>query len=95
MAVPKQRHTSSRRDRGRMHLFIKPAALGLCKKCGKSVRPHTMCHNCGYYKGMEIVDVLKKLNKKEKKLKEKEFAAKEKEQKSEAKNMTMEELSKK
>lgn len=54
-----------------------------------------MCHNCGYYKGMEIVDVLKKLNKKEKKLKEKEFAAKEKEQKSEAKNMTMEELSKK
>jgi len=78
-----------------MHLFIKPAALALCKKCGKSLRPHTMCGNCGYYNGREVVDVLKKLTKKEKKVKEKEMAAKEKDAKAEAKTMTMEELSKK
>jgi len=34
-----------------------------------------MCENCGFYKGREVVDVLKKLTKKERKAKEKELAA--------------------
>jgi len=35
-----------------------------------------VCENCGFYKGREIVDVLKKLTKKERKEKEKELASK-------------------
>lgn len=62
-----------------MHLFIKKAALMSCPKCGKKVLTHTMCWNCGYYKQTEIIDVLKKLTKKEKKAREKEMAVKEKE----------------
>ncbi len=55
--------------------------------------PHTVCLNCGYYRGIEVIDVLKKLTKKEKKKKEKEIAAKEKEEKK-GKPLSMEGLSK-
>lgn len=34
---------------------------------------HHICANCGFYKGREAVDVLKKLTKKERKAKEKEI----------------------
>ena len=77
MAVPKQRHTKSRRNRRRMHLFLEKPALTICQKCGKDVLPHTICWNCGYYKGTEVIDVLKKLTKKEKKQRQKEMKAKE------------------
>ena len=94
MAVPKQRHTKSRRNKRRLHIFVKPPSLTYCPKCKKPVRPHTVCLNCGYYKEEEVIDVLKKLTKKERKKKEKEMKGKEREEKT-AKSLTMEELSKK
>ena len=66
--------------------------MSVCPKCGKPVRPHTICESCGYYKGKQVIDVLKKLTKKEKKKKEKEMKEGEKTAK---KPLTMEELSKK
>lgn len=93
MAVPKQRKTKSRRNQRRMHLFITRATLTLCPKCKKPVLPHIVCKNCGFYKGKEVFDVLKKLTKKEKKLKQKQIKEAEKEQKTE-KPLTMEEMSK-
>jgi len=97
MSIPKRRKTSARRDQRRMHLFLKSPALALCPKCGKPVKSHTVCLNCGYYKGKEIIDVLGKLTKKEKKKREKEMRAAEKERPkaSPEKPLTMEELSKK
>ena len=96
MGVPKQKHTKSRRNKRRMHIFIKAPALTTCSKCGKKTLPHTVCSNCGYYKGREVIDVLKKLNKKEKKQKEKELSGKEKQGKvAENKPLNMEGLSKK
>ena len=77
-----------------MHLFIKAPALTICSKCKKPTLSHSVCWNCGYYKGEEVIDVLKKLTKKERKKKEKEIAAKEKEGKK-AKPLNMENLSKK
>ena len=91
MGVPRQKHTKSRRDKGRMHLFLEKAALVLCPKCGKQTRPHTVCFNCGYYKGKQVIDVMAKLTKKERKKKEKEIASYEKEERP----LTMEGLSKK
>lgn len=73
MAVPRHRHTTSKVHQRRMHIFITPASLTTCKKCKKPVLPHTVCKNCGYYKGNQVIDVMKKLTKKEKKLKEKEI----------------------
>ncbi|MBI1866634.1 MAG: 50S ribosomal protein L32 [Candidatus Staskawiczbacteria bacterium] len=92
MAVPKHRHTKSKRNKVRMHLYVKPAVLALCKKCKSKVLPYTVCQNCGYYKGQEIINVLSKLTKKEKKQREKEIKTTEKEEKSKS-PVTMEELS--
>lgn len=75
-----------------MHIFVKAASLTSCKKCGKPVLPHVVCQNCGYYKGVEIINVLEKLTKKERKLKEKEMKEQEKAGK---KDLSMEEMSKK
>lgn len=77
-----------------MHLFIKETVLAVCPKCGKKIRPHTICQYCGYYKGREVINVLEELTKKERKKREKEIATKEKEEKK-TKPLSMEELSKK
>ena len=77
MAVPKQRHTKSRRNRRRSHDALKSPVLTKCQKCGTMILPHIVCSNCGYYKDMQVVDVMKKLDKKQKKQKEKEINAKE------------------
>ena len=53
-----------------------------------------VCPNCGYYKDKEIIDVLKKLTKKERKKKEKEMKVKETEEKKE-RPLSWQELSKK
>jgi large subunit ribosomal protein L32 len=97
MAVPKQRHTKSRRNKRRAHIFLQAPVLTLCPKCGKPLFPYTVCPNCGYYKGKEIIDVLSKLEKKERKKREKEMKAKETEEKGKAKEkpLTWEEMSKK
>ena len=94
MGLPKWRKTKGRRNQRRAHISIKKPELTKCPKCGRFVLPHTVCQNCGYYKGAEAIDVLKKLTKKEKKQREKEMKAKEKEDKKE-KSLTMEGLSKK
>lgn len=62
------------------------------------MQPHTVCQNCGYYKGVEYINVMAKLDKKEKKLKEREMKAKEAESKMAEKGekpLGWEELSKK
>ena len=94
MAVPKQRKTKSRRNNRRMHHYIDAPTLGSCAKCAKPILPHSVCWNCGFYKGQEVIDVMKKLTKKEKKKKEREIAAKEKEQGKQEKPLTMEGMSK-
>ncbi len=80
MAVPKQRHTKSRRDRRRAHIRLFPAKLITCSKCGKLKLPHAVCSYCGYYNGREVIDVLKEVGKKEKKKRLKEMQHQEKSQ---------------
>lgn len=94
MALPKQRHTKSRRNKRRRNIFISRPSLTKCPKCQKPVLPHTVCLNCGYYNGIEVIDVLKKLTKKERKLKEKEISQKEGEKTEKDKSLSWEELSK-
>jgi len=73
--VPKKRHTKGSRNQRRMHLFIKQPNLTVCSKCGKPVKLHITCPECGFYKGKEIIDVLSKLDRKERRQKEMEIGA--------------------
>lgn len=92
MPVPKQRHTKSRRNKRRSHHALKRKLFSLCPKCGQPVQPHRLCFNCGSYAGKEMIDVMAKLDKKERKKKEKEIAAQEQTQ---SKDLNMSELSRK
>lgn len=78
MGLPARHHSKSRRNKGRSHMALKTIGLNKCPKCGASVLSHRICMNCGFYKGREVVDVLKGLNKKEKKAKEKSLKDQEK-----------------
>ncbi|HMN19465.1 MAG TPA: 50S ribosomal protein L32 [Candidatus Moranbacteria bacterium] len=64
MSVPKQRHTKQRRDRKRERFAIEPVKTQTCAKCGSQKMPHRVCANCGTYKGREVVNALKKIEKK-------------------------------
>lgn len=94
MAVPKKRHTKSRRDKRRSHLSLKGPKLVECPKCKKLRLPHRVCPNCGYYRKEQVVDVFKKLEKKERKKKEKEIETQEEEEQKK-KGLSWEKLSRK
>ena len=75
--VVRMRSTRSHTGNRRSHHALKSAQFTACKKCGSQAVPHTVCVNCGEYKGRQVIDVMAKLNKKEQKLKEQEVSEKE------------------
>lgn len=73
--VQPKRHTKGKRNRRRSHLALQKTSLSICDKCGREVLPHYICSYCGFYNGREIINVMAKLDKKEKKKRQKEEAA--------------------
>ena len=71
--VIRMRHTPSHTKNRRSHHALQNARMISCAKCNAAMLPHRVCANCGFYHGKEVVDVLKKLGKKERKAKEKEI----------------------
>ncbi len=55
MAVPKKKQSKMRSRKRATHWKQKPAALSKCAHCGQVVLAHRICHNCGYYGGMEFI----------------------------------------
>ena len=69
MAVPKMKVSRARRDSRRAHNFkASTQCLTECPQCHEKCNPHTICKNCGYYKGVQRVETQKE--KKDKKKKE-------------------------
>lgn len=71
--VPPKHRTKSKVGRSRSHLALKKKNFIYCPNCGTMIMPHQICYNCGLFKGKQVIDVLKKLSKKERKQKEKEL----------------------
>jgi large subunit ribosomal protein L32 len=56
MAVPKRRHSKTRRDKRRTNWKLASPALNVCSHCGATKRPHQVCMQCGHYGDREIIE---------------------------------------
>jgi large subunit ribosomal protein L32 len=56
MAHPKHRTSKSRRDKRRTHYKATPETLATCSNCGTTVKYHTVCSECGYYRGKLAIE---------------------------------------
>ena len=57
MPNPKRRHTKTRRDKRRTHDRLQAPNLSACPQCQQPKPPHQVCKSCGYYKGVEVVEL--------------------------------------
>ena len=78
MPVPKRKTSKSRRDKRSAGKFIKEKSSTKCPNCKETIAPHSVCKECGHYKGVKIIKT------KSEKLQEKGQARKEKEAKRQA-----------
>ncbi|HQV94169.1 MAG TPA: 50S ribosomal protein L32 [Anaerolineales bacterium] len=62
---PKRKHSKSRRNMRRAHDALQPRNLTSCANCSSLRLPHTVCPNCGFYEGREVVEVKKEKKKAE------------------------------
>ncbi len=56
MAHPKRKTSKQRRNKRRTHLKAVPATLATCSNCGATVKYHTVCPECGYYRGKQAIE---------------------------------------
>lgn len=52
---PKRRHSRQRKGKRRAAIHLSVPRVIQCKNCNEPVLPHTICPNCGFYKGRQIV----------------------------------------
>jgi large subunit ribosomal protein L32 len=57
MALPKRRHSKTRRDKRRTHWKLAAPAVTSCPQCGSKKLPHRVCPNCGTYGGTKVIEV--------------------------------------
>ncbi|GAH35184.1 MAG TPA: 50S ribosomal protein L32 [Phycisphaerae bacterium] len=57
MPVPKRRTSKTRKRKRRSHHALVPVQTVECKHCGRPTLAHTVCSNCGWYRGRQVVEV--------------------------------------
>jgi large subunit ribosomal protein L32 len=56
-AIPKSKISKGRRGRRRAHDALKLRSLVECPQCKAKKLPHHVCLACGYYRGVQVVEV--------------------------------------
>jgi large subunit ribosomal protein L32 len=69
--VVRMRHTRSHTGNRRSHHALKGTVFGACSNCQAPKETHSVCKNCGMYRGRKVLDVVKKVTKKAAKTKSK------------------------
>lgn len=57
MAVPKRKTSKRVRNQRRSHHALKAPSLVPCSNCNALILPHRVCHQCGHFKGKEVLQV--------------------------------------
>lgn len=52
---PKKRHSNARQGKRRAHIHLVASTVIKCANCGEAVQSHTVCSNCGFYRGKEVI----------------------------------------
>ncbi len=73
--VIRMRHTSSHTKNRRSHHALKETNFTKCSNCTELKKRHIVCLKCGFYRGNKVLDLVKKIEKKQKKIKAKENKA--------------------
>ncbi len=55
MALPKRKHSKSRRDKSRTHWKLAVPTLTKCQQCAAPILQHRVCPKCGYYRGRQVL----------------------------------------
>lgn len=64
MALPKRRHSKSRRNKRRTHQVVGGNLTAVtCSNCSAVVLPHNACGKCGFYKGRKVDHTVKEQEK--------------------------------
>jgi large subunit ribosomal protein L32 len=56
MAVPFRRVSKTRKRMRRTHYKIEANSATKCTNCGVFIRPHRVCNECGFYKGIKVIE---------------------------------------
>ena len=72
--VVRMRHTKSHTANRRSHHAIEANSFAKCENCSELKKRHMVCPACGFYRGMKVIDMVKKIEKKQKKAKAKKVA---------------------
>jgi large subunit ribosomal protein L32 len=62
---PKKRHSRARQGKRRAAIKLAVTKTVICPNCKAPILAHKICKACGYYKGKMIIDLAKKVAKKE------------------------------
>jgi large subunit ribosomal protein L32 len=58
MPVPKRRVSKTKtRTRRASNWTLEAPPRSLCPRCGAVKVPHVVCHQCGWYRGRQAIDV--------------------------------------
>jgi len=55
MAVPKRKTSKARKRKRRANDALPSVQLAVCPRCNHRHIPHTVCSNCGYYRGKQVI----------------------------------------
>ncbi len=74
--VVRMRHTKSHTKNRRSHHALSSVAFAICSNCKARKLRHTVCKECGFYRNMKVLDLVKATEKKQKREKAKKAEAK-------------------
>ena len=69
--VIRMRHTRAHTGNRRSHHALVAKTFATCSNCKTQKETHVVCTNCGFYRGQKVIDMVKKVEKKQAKKKAK------------------------
>jgi large subunit ribosomal protein L32 len=60
MAVPKRKTSKMKSRKRRTHYTPNIPTLSICPRCRSTIRPHSVCPGCGFYRNREVISIAEK-----------------------------------